>query len=178
MLTGLFNRRSVEAQVRPVIERGAAFVVAFADLDHFKILNDEHGHEMGDRALRLFARVLRDSVRPADIPARFGGEEFVVVLPDCQLADARVVADRVRERLALAVAGSTVPVFTVSIGLAAWEPPEGFIDTVGRADAALLHAKRNGRDQVVASVDVPGGDAAIDAEQGSSVPPTVPAPVA
>ena len=64
VLTGLFNRRSVEAQVRPVIERNAAFVVAFADLDHFKNLNDQYGHEMGDRALRLFGRVLRDSVPP------------------------------------------------------------------------------------------------------------------
>jgi len=178
VLTGLFNRRSVEAQVRPVIERGAPFVVAFADLDHFKMLNDEHGHEMGDRALRLFARVLRDSVRPADIPARFGGEEFVVVLPDCQISDARIVGDRVRARLATALAASTVPAFTVSIGLAAWEPPEGFIDTVGRADAALLHAKRNGRDRVVAAVDIPAGDVTLGAEELLPAPEPVAAPLA
>ena len=149
VLTGLFNRRSLEQQAREVIDRGEQFVVAFADLDHFKNLNDEFGHETGDRALRLFGRVLRDSVRPSDIPSRYGGEEFVVVLPDCQLADARIVADRVRERLTSAIHASTVPGFTVSIGLAASEPPETLAETVARADAALLHAKGAGRDRVV-----------------------------
>lgn len=154
-LTGLFNRRSLEQQAREVIDRGETFVVAFLDLDHFKDLNDTYGHEIGDRALRLFARVLRDSVRPADIPARFGGEEFIVVLPDCRLSDARIVADRVRTRLQLAIAASTVPPFTVSIGLAASEPPEGFVDTVARADAALMQAKQAGRDRVVVAPDGP-----------------------
>jgi diguanylate cyclase (GGDEF)-like protein len=149
VLTGLFNRRSLEQQTREVIDKGEQFVVAFADLDHFKNLNDEFGHETGDRALRLFGRVLRDSVRPSDIPSRYGGEEFVVVLPDCQLADARIVADRVRERLTSAIHASTVPAFTVSIGLAASEPPETLSETVARADAALLHAKGAGRDRVV-----------------------------
>jgi diguanylate cyclase (GGDEF)-like protein len=167
MLTGLFNRRSVDQQAHEVLERGVQFVVAFADLDHFKELNDKHGHEMGDRALRLFGRVLRDSVRPADIPARYGGEEFVVLLPECTLSDARVVAERVRDRLESAVAGASVPTFTVSMGLAAWETPEGFSDTVARADAALLYAKRCGRDRVVASTDVPTAEDASPADDRS-----------
>jgi diguanylate cyclase (GGDEF)-like protein len=154
-LTGLFNRRSLEQQAREVLDRGESFVVAFLDLDHFKDLNDTFGHEIGDRALRLFARVLRDSVRPADIPARYGGEEFIVVLPDCRLSDARIVADRVRSRLQLGIAASTVPPFTVSIGLAAAEPPEGFADAVARADDALMQAKQGGRDRVVVAPDGP-----------------------
>jgi diguanylate cyclase (GGDEF)-like protein len=94
------------------------FVVAYLDIDHFKVLDDLHGHDTGDRALRLFARVLRDSIRPRDIPARYGGEEFVVVLPECSIGDARVVADRFRTRLAAALGGETIPDFTVSVGLA------------------------------------------------------------
>ncbi len=151
VLTGLFNRRSLEQQSREVLDRGDPLVVAFADLDHFKELNDQHGHELGDRALRLFGRVLRDSVRPADIPARYGGEEFVVLLPDCSLSDARIVADRVRSRLAGALRAATVPAFTVSVGLAAWEPPEPLADTIARADGALLEAKEAGRDRVLSA---------------------------
>ena len=120
MLTGLFNRRSLEQKAIDVLSHSGDFVVAFADLDQFKMLNDEFGHEAGDRALRLFGRVMRDSVRPADFPSRYGGEEFVVLLPDCTLADARVVANRLIDRLAVAIAASTLPKFTVSIGLAAW----------------------------------------------------------
>jgi diguanylate cyclase (GGDEF)-like protein len=180
VLTGLLNRRSLEEQAAEVLKRGEEFVVAFADLDHFKLLNDEHGHEIGDRALRLFGRVLRNAVRPADIPGRFGGEEFVVVLPDCTLADARMVADRLRERLADAIAGATIPAFTVSIGLAAWEAPELFDDTVARADAALLGAKRMGRDRVISAADLPdaqesralevGANGAAEPEPGADAP--------
>jgi diguanylate cyclase (GGDEF)-like protein len=155
-LTGLSNRRTLEQRAAEVVKRGDEFVVAFADLDHFKNLNDQYGHEVGDRALRLFGRVLRDSVRPADFPARFGGEEFVVLLPDCTIDDATIVTDRLRERLATAIAGATVPKFTVSIGLAAWEAPELFDDTVARADAALLGAKRTGRDRVVTANELAG----------------------
>ena len=69
------------------------YIVAYGDLDHFKQLNDVYGHDAGDRALRLFARVVRDSLRPNDIPARYGGEEFVLVIPECTVADA-VIGDR------------------------------------------------------------------------------------
>ena len=81
-LTGLLNRRSLENRVRRLAEQGVPYVVAFADLDHFKDLNTAYGHETGDRALRIFSRTLRDSIRPDDIPARWGGEEFVTLLPE------------------------------------------------------------------------------------------------
>ena len=116
-LTGLMNRRSLENAVNELVEQGTPYVVAFADLDHFKMLNDVHGHETGDRALRLFSRLLRDSVRPGDLPARFGGEEFVVVLPACAMSDAVAVIERVRDRLRRATAEGTVPAFTASYGL-------------------------------------------------------------
>ena len=102
-LTGLLNRRSLEAAAQGLIDNNETYLAAYADLDHFKILNDVHGHDAGDRALKLFARVYRDNVRPSDIPARYGGEEFVVVLPNCELGDAMLVMDRVRDRLAAGI---------------------------------------------------------------------------
>lgn len=148
-LTGLLNRRSLEVAVRDLTAEAHQYSVAYGDLDNFKLLNDVHGHDAGDRALRLFARVLRDSVRPNDIVARYGGEEFVVVLPDCTTPDAYVVIDRVRTRLADAQRGGIVPSFTVSFGLAPAEPDLGFGEIVEQADAALLRAKAEGRDRVV-----------------------------
>jgi diguanylate cyclase (GGDEF)-like protein len=150
-LTGLLNRRSIDLEGPEILQHDRELVVAYADLDSFKALNDVHGHEAGDRALRLFGRVLRDSIRPSDVAGRYGGEEFVVLLPDCNLADAAIVMHRIREHLASAIDAATVPELTVSIGLAAWTPPEMFNDTVARADAALLEAKAAGRDRVVIS---------------------------
>ena len=147
-LTGLLNRRSLEARVRDLTDEDLQYVVAYGDLDHFKLLNDVHGHDTGDRALRLFARVLRDSVRPDDIPARYGGEEFVAVLPDCSLANASVVIERVRSRLAQELADGGLPAFTVSFGLAASRDGAAFGRVVELADHALLRAKRDGRDRV------------------------------
>ena len=148
-LTGLLNRRSLERAVRDLTADAHPYAVAYGDLDNFKGLNDIHGHDAGDRALRLFARVLRDSVRPNDIAARYGGEEFVVVLPDCTMADAYTVIDRVRARLADAQRGGIVPSFTVSFGLAPAEADLAFGEIVEQADAALLRAKSEGRDRVV-----------------------------
>ena len=148
-LTGLMNRRSLEIEVRALTTDHRAYIVAYGDLDHFKQLNDVYGHDAGDRALRLFARVVRDSLRPNDIPARYGGEEFVVVIPECSVADAVVVIDRLRENLAAAQQGATVPPFTVSFGVASAQLGTPFDDTVDLADGALLEAKAKGRDRVV-----------------------------
>ena len=156
-LTGLPNRRTLEDRTHDLLEHDGDFVVAYADLDHFKLLNDLHGHETGDRALRLFARVLRDGVRPRDIPARYGGEEFVVVLPDCTIADARDVADRIRSELAVAIGAATVPDFTVSVGLASAESGEALSEVIARADGALLQAKQTGRNRVVVAGDPADG---------------------
>lgn len=148
-LTGLPNRRTLESEVHQLVGLDTPFVVAFADLDHFKSLNDMHGHETGDRALRLFARVLRDSIRPRDLLARYGGEEFIVVLPECSVDEARAVAERIRSHLAVAVKSATVPAFTVTIGLAAAGPGDAFSEVVAGADEAMLHAKSEGRDRVL-----------------------------
>jgi diguanylate cyclase (GGDEF)-like protein len=148
-LTGLMNRRSLEEQVREMSAEARSYVAAYGDLDHFKQLNDVYGHDAVDRALRLFARVLRDSVRPNDLAARYGGEEFVVVLPNCPMPDANAVIARLREGLATAQQGTTVPPFTVSFGLAASRPERTFSETLEVADAALLDAKATGRDRVV-----------------------------
>jgi diguanylate cyclase (GGDEF)-like protein len=156
-LTGLLNRRSLEARTRDLADEGLPYVVAYGDLDHFKLLNDVHGHDTGDRALRLFARVLRDSVRPNDIPARYGGEEFVAVLPDCSIDNAVVVIERIRTRLDTALVGGAVPPFTVSFGLAPSEIGRTFSETVDAADQALLRAKSEGRDRIV----IAGADAEV-----------------
>jgi diguanylate cyclase (GGDEF)-like protein len=148
-LTGLLNRRSLEDRVRDLGDGGIPFVIAYGDLDQFKLLNDVHGHDTGDRALRLFARVLRDSVRPNDIPARYGGEEFVTVLPDCSLDNAIAVIERIRAQLRAALTNGTLPPFTVSFGIAASETGITFRQTLDAADTALLRAKRTGRDRVV-----------------------------
>lgn len=164
-LTGLLNRRSLEASTQELIETGEQYVVAYGDLDHFKMLNDVQGHDAGDRALRLFSRVLRDNVRPSDIPARYGGEEFVVVLPHCTATDAGLVIERVRQRLAAAIREGNGPEFTVSFGIAVSTITQTFTEVVEVADNALLQAKAAGRNTVV----IAGGEDLIVPDDASSI---------
>jgi diguanylate cyclase (GGDEF)-like protein len=148
-LTGLLTRRSLESAVRTLQEDGESYAVAYGDLDHFKQLNDVFGHDAGDRSLRTFSQVLRDSLRPTDIPCRYGGEEFVIVLPSCPVDEAIQVLERVRRRIADRLHAGGHPVFTVSFGLATSEQADEFHKVVTLADEALLQAKSGGRDQII-----------------------------
>jgi diguanylate cyclase len=129
--------------------------VAVADIDHFKRLNDEYGHEVGDRALRVFAEVLRDNLRPDDIVARVGGEEFVVILPGCEPHGAAHALERVRSALSVCLQRARLPLFTVSFGVAELSAGTPFKVAFETADEALYEAKRLGRDQVVISRPAP-----------------------
>lgn len=167
-LTGLFNRRTLENGARRLRLQGTSFAVAIADLDAFKALNDRHGHETGDRALRVFADVLRTAVRESDVVCRFGGEEFAIVFPGCSLADARLTLERVRENLARALVAGTAPAFTCSFGLAAPDDQADFEELARRADDLLYQAKHAGGDRIVAQGD-PSPPDGSNAEQESEM---------
>ena len=160
-LTGLLNRRGFEERLRIELARtardGGTVAVASFDLDHFKRVNDEHGHEFGDRVLRWVGRVLDDHARDVDIAARVGGEEFVVVLPGTDLDGAEAFAGRVRQ--AVSQRGPEVSRgrygigeelrVTLSAGVTA---ATGAVDAqvlLATADRALYTAKRTGRDRTV-----------------------------
>ncbi|MDZ7733859.1 MAG: GGDEF domain-containing protein [Acidimicrobiia bacterium] len=141
-LTGLPNRRSLEQAAHDLIAVERPFAIAIADLDHFKGLNDTHGHEAGDRALRLFARTLRQNLRPDDVAARYGGEEFVLLLPNTSLEEARRALDRLRVTLAGEIAAAGAVPFTASWGLVSSASGPTFGEMVIAADEALYAAKR------------------------------------
>jgi diguanylate cyclase (GGDEF)-like protein len=148
-LTGLLNRRSFEQRVSVVRRNEPILAIAMADLDQFKLLNDTYGHETGDRALRLFARVLTESLRAHDLVCRQGGEEFVVALPACTAEGVRTILDALSVRLQAAIAVAGLPNFTVSFGVVEADRQEDLPVAIDRADAALFQAKREGRNQVV-----------------------------
>jgi diguanylate cyclase (GGDEF)-like protein len=147
-LTGLANRRTLERVAREFVATGEPYAIAYGDLDHFKRLNDTNGHEAGDRALRVFARVLDAVTRPGDVAVRYGGEEFVLVLADCDAHMAVTIAERVRETLREEAPRGMVPPFTVSFGIATSEDRDSFDGVLRAADEMLLAAKAGGRDCV------------------------------
>jgi diguanylate cyclase (GGDEF)-like protein len=148
-LTGLLNRRSFEQRVSAARRSHPALAVAMADLDNFKELNDTYGHDTGDRALRLFAQVIHESVRPLDIAGRHGGEEFAVVFPGSRAVDARAALDAMRVRLDAALTVAGLPKFTASFGVVDSLEHQDLTEMLARADAALFEAKRLGRNRVV-----------------------------
>ncbi len=152
-LTGLLNRRSFEKRATAVMAaKPGPHAVVMADLDHFKRLNDTAGHAAGDRALRLFARVLREGVREIDVVGRYGGEEFACVLVDCDAETARTRLEDIRATLRAEVARAGIPPITASFGVA--QVPVHALDleeALRVADAALYAAKEAGRDRIVAA---------------------------
>jgi diguanylate cyclase (GGDEF)-like protein len=148
-LTGLLNRRTFEKKVAGVRTDEEVVAVAMVDLDHFKALNDTYGHETGDRALVLFAQILRESFRSQDLFCRHGGEEFAIAFPACTAAQAGKALDAFRSRLSAAITVAGLPSFTASAGVVDAKIHEALPAALARADAALYQAKRGGRDQVV-----------------------------
>ncbi|CAH2404947.1 PleD family two-component system response regulator [Mesorhizobium escarrei] len=158
-LTGLQNRRYLDSHLQTLFDRAVArrrpLSVMITDLDRFKTINDAHGHDGGDEVLREFARRLRKNVRGIDLACRFGGEEFVVVMPDTDGAVAEKVAERIRAEIAhmpFAVGddGKTIEV-TVSVGVSSvLKGVDSVAGLMKRADLALYEAKSAGRNRVVA----------------------------
>jgi len=157
-LTGLHNRRYMTGQLDALVKRaahgGEPVAALLIDIDHFKKINDGYGHDVGDEVLREFAVRLASNVRAVDLPCRYGGEEFVVVMPGTRIED----AERIAERIRLHVAGSPFRVAhgtelltaTISIGVAATLGPDDTPDTLlKRADEGLYEAKSSGRNKVI-----------------------------
>ena len=146
-LTGLPNRRALDDQLPREMARAlraeSPLCLALIDIDHFKVYNDTHGHLAGDAVLRACAAAWDGELRGEDTILRFGGEEFLVVLPECDTADATEIVERLR--------AATPDEQTCSAGLAMWRPGESVDDLVGRADKALYEAKENGRDRLVSA---------------------------
>ncbi len=147
-LTGLANRRALAAALSESIERAGDIppAVAIIDVDHFKLVNDIHGHEEGDKVLNELAGVLRAQFAGRGMAARYGGEEFVILMPDTPLQQAELQCQFLRESVSLLPIGLPV---TISVGLVAHRAGETPQDTLRRADAALYQAKDDGRDRVV-----------------------------
>ena len=159
-LTGQWNRRALDNILKRQVELQLAgnrpFSILMLDIDFFKQINDELGHMVGDDVLRAFAHRLRDDLRPGDFCARFGGEEFVVVLPQTALATALDVAERIRKCIAHAPLLEKPRVqVTVSIGVATREQGQSIGELLAKADAAVYCAKNAGRNQVHATTTMP-----------------------
>lgn len=149
-LTGLANRRALQAALDTLMASGRDFAVLALDIDHFKRVNDTHGHDAGDEVLKHLANLLRHGSRSHDLACRVGGEEFTMLLPDTGPADARQIAERIRQ----AVEQAETPYvgrLTLSIGVACRQPDTLLAETVlKQADEQLYKAKQNGRNRVEA----------------------------
>jgi diguanylate cyclase len=158
MLTGLANRRSLDAFLRnaqmAAMEAGTPLSILMIDIDHFKKFNDNFGHQIGDQVLRLVGKVLQENVRDCDLAARYGGEELMAVLPGAPLEACETAAERIRRRISEArltrrTTGEELTSVTVSIGVAQFRMGESGNGLIERCDKALYQAKRTGRNRVV-----------------------------
>jgi diguanylate cyclase len=159
-LTGLANRKSFDAEIKRIAEEASVnnkvFSLIMLDIDHFKIFNDNFGHQVGDQVLRLVARTLVSGIKGRDIAARYGGEEFTILLPDTSLSDGVTLADSLRRSVEAKTVvnrntGENLSRITISAGVAEYFVGEDPADLIERSDAALYTAKHNGRNQVAAA---------------------------
>lgn len=154
-LTGLFNRAYFDATISQEIarcsRRGLPLTLLMVDLDHFKKINDTHGHLAGDRALEAVAQVLTSQSRTSDTVCRFGGEEFAIILPETTNCNAAIVAERIRKKIAQLDLGFPV---TASVGIGSAKVTKSLLPDhiIAEADGALYEAKRKGRNRVESSV--------------------------
>ena len=155
-LTGLSNRRQYELLFRRELERhrrhGTRLAMGMIDLDHFKRINDEHGHEFGDQVLRTVAETLQEPLRSCDILGRFGGEKFILILPEASLQQGIEVAERMRKALRSAAVikdGKTIHITATFAITEVCDKDENISDLIRRADEALYQGKRDGRDRVM-----------------------------
>jgi len=153
-LTGLGNRRFLIERIKEENQRcargGGGYTLALGDVDRFKMINDRYGHEIGDQTLCEIAACIRRALREYDLCGRWGGEEFLIVLPETRITDAAQVVERVRaeiERIALPTVREPLAV-TASFGLTEYRSGENLSDTVNRADVALYRAKAAGRNRI------------------------------
>ncbi|RQW70626.1 GGDEF domain-containing protein [Halomonas sp. YLB-10] len=151
-LTKIPNRRGLHTELRRLMAASSRqqrpFTLAMVDIDHFKRFNDEHGHDVGDQALLVVAKVLDDTLRGGDIVGRWGGEEFLIALPGASLWAAEPLFERLQAKLRTTQVVSDASLsLTVSIGAAEHRHDETYEQTMNRADQALYQAKRNGRDR-------------------------------
>lgn len=156
-LTGLYNRRWLDDYFKRLINRQnpvdktSVLSLMMIDVDNFKQFNDRYGHSAGDSALKCVSSALQQYIRPTDIATRYGGEEFLVLLPDASLLDAKEVAERVRlgiETFAIEHDEDIYPSITISVGLALYEDSDSQGGLIAAADEALYRAKKQGRNQV------------------------------
>ncbi len=156
-LTGIANRKSFDCVLDEMLRlsavKHAPVCLLIADIDHFKRFNDTYGHLIGDRVLRFVASTMKRCIKGFDRPARFGGEEFAIILPKAILAGACMVAELIRKEVASGIlkdrnSGKSFGKITISIGVAQYRNGESMNDLVERADRALYLAKRRGRNRV------------------------------
>lgn len=159
-LTGVLNRRGFDEAVVREISRvtrgGGNLCVAMLDVDNFKHLNDTHGHHVGDEALQHLAKVIQDTVRPTDVISRYGGEEFVILLPETNLDDALIAITRLQRSLTkrFFLGNHERIVITFSAGIALYKKDEDQVEAINRADQAMYLAKKAGKNRVLTEVDL------------------------
>jgi len=156
-LTGVYNRKTFEKmfdeQVETATEQSTPVSLLMLDIDHFKQFNDKFGHLLGDEVLKIVARVLMNTLKGRDVVARFGGEEFIVMLPETNIESAMIVAEILRNNIASKElkqknTGENYGAITISIGVAHFRPGDDMQSLIKRADDALYKSKRNGRNCV------------------------------